>query len=72
MNKILNVIAVVAGLLCAVLAVYYWVTPANMLPDYFPGHDAAITRVHFKHGLGALILAIALFIWVWFRTGKKN
>jgi len=28
--------------------------------------------VHFKHGLASIILAILLFIYAWFATGKKK
>lgn len=72
MNKALNVIAVVLGVLCVALAIFYWMTPANMLPTYLPGYDPAITTAHFKHGLGALIVGLALFVLAWFRTGKKK
>jgi hypothetical protein len=72
MHKTFNVVLVVVGILFIGLAVFYWMTPANMLPSYLPGYDTTITRVHFKHGLGALIVGIAILVWVWFRTGKKR
>ncbi len=72
MNKTLNMLAVAVGLLFVGLAVFYWMTPANMLPSYLPGYNPALSSVHFKHGLGALIVGVALFIFVWFRTGKKS
>lgn len=70
--KPLAIIAVVLGVLCVGLAIYYWVTPANTLPSFFPGYDAAMTGIHFKHGLAALILGVLLFVYAWFSTGKKN
>jgi len=72
MKKTINVIAVVLGALFVILAVVYWTTPASALPSYLPGHDPAMSAVHFKHGLAAIIVAAALFILVWFRTGKKG
>ncbi len=72
MNKTINVLAAVLGVLFVVLAIYYWMTPANMLPAYLPGYNPAMATAHFKHGLGSLIVGLALFVFVWFRTGKKK
>ena len=72
MNKKLGVAAVVLGILFLGLAIFYWMTPASALPSFFPGYDPAMAGVHFKHGLAALILAILLFIYAWFATGKKK
>lgn len=71
-RKLSNAALLVAGALCIGLAAYYWVTPASALPHYLPGYDPSIARVHFKHGLGALIVGAALLVWVWFRTGKRD
>lgn len=72
MKKILAIIAVVLGIGFVALAFVYWTTPANSLPMFLPGYDAAMAGVHFKHGLLAIILAILLFIFAWFSTGKKK
>ncbi len=72
MNKTLNVLAVVLGVIFVGLAVFYWITPASALPSFFPGYNPAMSAVHFKHGLGALIVGLALFVFAWFRTGKKK
>ncbi|HUY62669.1 MAG TPA: hypothetical protein VMV50_02680 [Candidatus Paceibacterota bacterium] len=66
MKKTLTVLAVVLGILFAILALYYWMTPSGSLPAYLPGYEAGSSHVHFKHGLASLILAIALFIYAWF------
>jgi len=60
------------ALLCLVLAVVYWTVPAGSLPTYLPGYEPGVVAVHFKHGLAALIVGIALLIFVWFKTGKKT
>ena len=70
--KPLAIVAVVLGVLFVGLAIYYWVTPANALPSFVPGYDPALTGIHFKHGLAALILGVLLFVYSWFSTGKKN
>ncbi len=68
MKKILAIGAVLLGLIFVVLAGMYWLTPAGALPHYIPGFEAGVTTVHFKHGLGSLILALALFAYAWFAT----
>jgi len=72
MYKTINVIAILLGVVCLFLAAIYWMMPASALPAYLPGYDPALNAVHFKHGLAALILGLALFVFVWFRTGKKK
>lgn len=42
------------GLLCLVIAMVYWTEPANSLPSFFPGADAAHAAKHTKHGIAAL------------------
>jgi hypothetical protein len=72
MKKPLNILGIVLGIAFVALAAVYWTTPANALPSFFPGYDPALSVIHFKHGLGALIVGAALLVWVWFRTGKKS
>lgn len=61
--------AVVVGCFLVVLAGVYWLVPAGSLPTIIPGFEAGSPHVHFKHGLGSLILALALFAFAWFRSG---
>lgn len=70
MRKLINVLAVIAGIVLVALAIYYWATPADALPHFFPGYDAAKAVPHFKHGLGSLILGLGAFAYAWFATGK--
>ena len=63
--------AVVLGLLFAVIAVIYFLVPAGSLPSFFPGFEPGSARVHVKHGLAALALAIVLFAVGWF-AGKSR
>jgi hypothetical protein len=72
MKKTLNIILILLGVLFLFLTFVYWSTPANALPSYLPGYDPSLATVHFKHGLGALILALAAFVLAWFRSGKKR
>lgn len=68
--------AVIVGVVLIVLAVVYFVTPAHSLPSFFPGHASATSAEanhhHTKHGLAALIVALACFAFAWFQTGPKS
>ncbi|HVN26470.1 MAG TPA: hypothetical protein VMT99_02345 [Candidatus Paceibacterota bacterium] len=72
MKKVLAIVAVVIGIGCLWAAYVYWTTPADALPGYFPGFDPAMAGIHMKHGLAALIVGLALFVFAWFSTGKKQ
>lgn len=68
--------AVIVGVVLVVVAVVYFVTPAHSLPSFFPGHTSATSAEanhhHTKHGLAALIVALACFAFAWFQTGPKS
>ena len=67
--------AVILGVVLVVVAIVYFVTPEHSLPSFFPGHAAAGARSnhhHTKHGLAALIVALACFAFAWFQTGPKR
>jgi hypothetical protein len=55
-----------------VLAVVYFVTPAESLPSVLPGHDAALTRHHTKHGIAMLGLAVLAAVGAWFTTAPAR
>lgn len=71
MKKTLMVLAVVFGIGFVALAIYYWITPADMLPTLLPGYNAAMTAPHVKHGLASLVVGLALLIYAWFASAKK-
>jgi len=58
--------AIVLGLLFLAVAIAYFVVPASELPSFFPGFEAGSTRVHVKHGLASLVVAIVLFVIAWY------
>jgi hypothetical protein len=68
----LVVLAIVLAVLLLIVAVIYWAEPAKSLPSFFPGHEANSTHHHFKHGLGAAILAAACLVFAWFQTGPAG
>lgn len=63
--------AVVVGLLLLVLGVVYVLVPAGSLPSVLPGHEAGSAHHHIKHGIAALLLAAAAFVYAWFQTGPS-
>jgi uncharacterized membrane protein len=66
----------IVGVLLIVVAIIYFVTPEHSLPSFFPGHtspsSAEANHHHSKHGIAALILALACFAFAWFQTGPKT
>jgi hypothetical protein len=68
--------AVLLGVLLIVVAIVYFAEPAHSLPSFFPGHvsatDAEASHHHAKHGIAALVVALALFAFAWFQTGPKT
>lgn len=67
--------AVLLGVLLIVVAIVYFVTPEHSLPTLFPGHSSATdpeaSHHHTKHGIAALVAALACFAFAWFQTGPK-
>jgi Na+/H+ antiporter NhaD/arsenite permease-like protein len=67
---------VIVGVLLVVVAVVYFVTPEHSLPAFFPGHASAgsaeANHHHAKHGIAALVVALACFAFAWFQTGPKT
>jgi len=71
-NRALIAPALVLGLLLLVVAVLYWVNTADALPSFFPGHAAGSSHHHVKHGVAALIVALACFVFAWFQSGPRR
>ena len=71
-HPILVVGAAIVGIALIVLAVVYWVEPASSLPSWIPGHEAGSGHHHVKHGIAAFAVGVALLVFAWFQTGKKD
>jgi len=75
-TRILAISAAVIGVLAVVAAVIYFAEPAHSLPSFFPGHVSASSSEaahhHTKHGIAALVVALACFAFAWFATGPKT
>jgi hypothetical protein len=71
-DRLLVGAAALLGLVLIVIAIVYFTVSAGSLPSFFPGHQAGSTAIHVKHGLAALLVGLACFVFVWFRTGPKR
>jgi hypothetical protein len=58
----MKLILVVLGVVLLVIAGVYFVTPADQLPGFFPGYEAGVARMHYKHGAVAAVLGIVLLV----------
>jgi amino acid permease len=67
----MKVIAIILGLLFLALAIAYFVIPAESLPSFLPGFEAGSARVHVKHGLASLVVAVVLFVIAWY-AGRSS
>jgi uncharacterized membrane protein HdeD (DUF308 family) len=63
--------ATILGVILIVVAIVYFAEPAKSLPSFFPGHQAGSTHHHTKHGIAALVVALAAFAFAWFQSGPK-
>ncbi len=68
--------AVVLGIVLVIVAIVYFVTPEHSLPGFFPGHTSASSAEanhhHTKHGIAAIVVALACFAFAWFQSGPKT
>ena len=65
-------LAIVIGIALIALSILYWVEPASSLPSIIPGHEAGSSHHHVKHGIASFLVGVALLIFAWFQTGKKD
>jgi hypothetical protein len=71
-DRLLVALALVVGVILIVIAVIYWVQPADSLPSFFPGHQAGSDHHHVKHGIAAFLVGLACFAFAWFKSGPKR
>jgi len=62
----MKLLCTVLGIALIVIAGIYFVTPADTLPSFFPGHEAGVMRVHMKHGIVAGAAGVVLLAVGWF------
>jgi hypothetical protein len=71
-SKAIVAASVIAGVALLVVAGIYFADTASALPSFFPGHQAGSSTHHVKHGLAAVVVALALFAFAWFSTGPRK
>jgi hypothetical protein len=62
----MKLILTLLGVVLLVVAAVYFLVPADQLPGFFPGHEAGVTRMHYKHGIvsgvaGLVLLAVGMW-----------
>ena len=67
----MKAIAYVLGILLIIVAIVYFMLPADSLPSFMPGHDAAINHIRLKHGIAAAVVGVVLLAIGWF-LGRRN
>jgi len=70
-NRWQVILAVIAGIVFIVIGIVYFAEPAKSLPGFFPGHEAGSTHHHVKHGIAAVLVGVACFVFAWFRSGPR-
>ena len=68
MNKVL----IALGLFLLLLAILYFMVPANEFAPWFPGYDPELTRVRMKHGILSLVAGVGLIRYAWYRSNQKS
>ncbi len=56
----MKLVLTVLGIVLIVVAIVYFVIPADSLPSFFPGHEAGLMRVRVKHGILSGLVGIVL------------
>lgn len=67
----MKTICYLVGVLLIVVGAIYLLVPADSLPAFFPGADAAIPRIRLKHGLASGAVGIVLLAIGWF-FGRRS
>jgi hypothetical protein len=56
----MKLVLTLLGVVLLVVAAVYFLVPADQLPSFFPGHEAGVTRVHYKHGIVSGVASLVL------------
>jgi hypothetical protein len=62
----MKLIATVLGVILIIVAVVYFVLPADQLPSFLPGHEAGLARIRMKHGIASGAVGVVLLAVGWF------
>lgn len=67
----MKLIAYVLGALLIIVAVVYFVLPADSLPTFLPGYEQGLARIRTKHGIAAGVVGVLLFAIAWFMGRRR-
>jgi hypothetical protein len=56
----MKLILTLLGVVLLVVAAVYFLMPADQLPGFFPGHEAGVSRMHYKHGIVSAVAGLVL------------
>jgi hypothetical protein len=56
----MKLVLTLLGVVLLVVAAVYFLMPADQLPGFFPGHQAGVTRMHYKHGIVSGVVGVVL------------
>ena len=63
----MKLIVTLLGVVLLVVAVVYFLMPADQLPGFFPGHETGVARMHYKHGIVSGVAGLVLLaagVWI--------
>jgi hypothetical protein len=63
--------AYLLAVILIIVAVIYFLMPADSLPTFFPGHEPGLTRIRMKHGIAAGAAGVILLLVGWFVGRSK-
>jgi len=66
----MRMLAFVLAIICAIVAVVYFVMPAGQLPAFMPGYVEGSAHIHMKHAAIAAVAAVVLFV-IGFFIGRR-
>ena len=66
----MKLVLTLIGIALIVVAVVYFLMPADQLPGFFPGHESGLARIRLKHGLLSGAVGLVLLAVGWF-MGRK-
>lgn len=58
----MRMLAFLLAIICAIVAVMYFVMPAGQLPAFMPGYAEGSAHIHMKHAAIAAVAAVVLFL----------
>jgi hypothetical protein len=63
----MKLILTLLGVILLVVAAVYFLVPTDQLPGFFPGHEAGVARMHYKHGIVSGVIGVVLLaagVWM--------